>query len=154
MYSRREHAERLVSTFGFDCESCRAEILRDINAPDIGVVYVARRDDGLYRIGATTSSPVEHVRELSRVSKRVHTLVHTIAVLDSHALEGHLHRHLDAFLDDRRLWYALPPGVVGAICATKHLCEVPSPYLKGPTTIPGFYNYIRAVEQAISAAVA
>ena len=153
MYSRREHAERLMSTFGFDCASCRAGILRDINSPDIGAVYVARRDDGLYKIGATTSSPVEHLRDLSGVTKRVHTLVHTIAVLDCRALEGHLHRRLDPFLANRRQWYALPPGVLDAVCATRHICEVPSPYLNKPTTIPGFHDYIGAVEEAIRAAV-
>ena len=153
MYSRKEHAERLATTFGFDCESCRAGILRDINAPEIGAVFVGRRDDGLYRIGATTSSPAAHLADLSRVTKREHTLVHTIAVLDTHALEGHLQRRLDPFLDDRRVWYALPPGVLAAVCATEHLCEVPSPYLKGPTTIPGFYSYIRNLEQAITAAL-
>jgi hypothetical protein len=154
MYSRKEHAERLVSTFGFDCESCRAGILRDINAPDIGAVFVGRRDDGLYRIGATTSPPAAHLAEISRVTKREHTLVHTIAVLDSRALEGQLQRRLDPFLDERRVWYALPPAVLAAVCATRHICEVPSPYLKGPTTIPGFYNYIRDLEHAIGAVVA
>jgi hypothetical protein len=153
MYSRKDHAERLVSTFGFDCKSCRAAILRDLNSPDIGAVYVGQRDDGLYKIGATSSPPLEHLSDISRVSKRQHTLVHTIAALDAHALEGHLHRRLDAFLADRREWYALPPGVLGAICATRHICEVPSPYLNKPTTIPGFNEYIGAVDEAIRAAV-
>jgi hypothetical protein len=153
MYSRKEHAERIVSTFGFDCESCRAAILRNINAPEIGAVYVAQRDDGLYRIGATNAPPAEHVRELSRVTKREHTLVHTVAVLDSHALEGQLQRRLEPFMDARRVYYALPPGVFDAICATSHLCEVPSPYLKGPTSIPGFFAYAKALDQAIAAAV-
>jgi hypothetical protein len=151
MYSRKEHAERLVSTFGFDCAACRAAILRETNAPDIGVVYVGQRDHGLYKIGATTSSPIAHLRELSQATRREHTLVHTIAVLDSRALENHLHRRLDAFLDDRRQWYALSPAVLDAVCAENHFCDVPPSYLLGPTTNSAFYRYLSGIDSAIGA---
>jgi hypothetical protein len=123
-----------------------------MNAPDIGAVFIGRRDDGLYKIGATTTSPVAHVRELSRVTKREHTLVHTISVLDSRALEGHLQRHLDPYLADRQS-YALPPGVVDALCSTGHICEVPSPYLNEPAAIPGFGRFIKALDHATRAVV-
>ena len=153
MYSRKEHAERIVTTFGFDCVSCRTAILRDTNAPDIGAVYVGQRDNGLYKIGATTSSPILHLRELSQATRREHTLVHTIAVLDSRALESHLHRRLDAFLDDRRQWYALSPAVLEAICAEKHFCDVPPSYLMAPSTNSALYKYLRGIENAIGAGV-
>ena len=153
MYSRKEHAERIISTFGFDCASCRAAIFRDINAPDIGAVFVARRDDGLYKVGATTTSPIAHIRELSCVTKREHTLVHTISVLDSRALEGQVQRHLDAYLDDRHQWYALPPEVVDVLCSTGHLCDVPSPYLNRLTTFPEFDRFIKALDRATRAVV-
>jgi hypothetical protein len=153
MYSRKEHAERLATTFGFDCDACRGAIQRDLNSQDTGAVYVARRDDGLYTIGATTSPPDEHVREMSRVTKHLHTLVHTIAVLDIRALEGHLRRQLNAFLTERRDLYALPPEVVQALSSKRHLCEVPSPYLK-KGHVPGFSEYIGAVEKAVRLATA
>jgi hypothetical protein len=152
MYSRKEHAERLAATFGFECAACRAEIARSINVPGIGAIVVARRVDGLFRIGATTVSPVEYVRELSRVSKREHVLVHSISVLDTRALEGHLQRQLDPFLDERRMWYALPPAVVDAICAKSHFCEVPSPYLTGAATA-GFDSYLRSLEREVRGAI-
>lgn len=151
MYSRKEHAERIVSTFGFDCVSCRAAIVRETNAPDIGAVYIGRRDDGLYKIRATTKSPADDLRELSSVTKREHTLVHTIAVLDSRALEKHLHRRLDAFLDERRQWHELSPALLDAICAVSHLCEVPATHYAGSPTGSGFHAYIKGIERAIAA---
>ena len=115
----------------------------------IGAVFLARRNDGRFKIGATTSSPVLHLRALTHTTKREHTLVHTIAVLDSRALAGHLHRRLDACLDDRRQYYVLSPALVEAICAVDHLCEVPAPYLLGSMTNSAFSKYIIGVENAV-----
>jgi hypothetical protein len=152
MYSRTEHGERIVSTFGFDCDSCRSAILRDINSPDLGAVFIARRDDGLYAVGATTTPPAEHLRELNRVTKRAHILVHTIAVLDVRALEQHLRRQLEAFHTGQRELYALPDEVLAALCAKRHFCNVPSPYLGKSASVPGFSDYIGAVEKAVRVA--
>ncbi len=153
MYSRKEHAERLVLKFGFECSACRAEVARSIDSPTTGVVCVARRDDGLYAIEATTSSPADFIREISSTTKRQHTLVHSMAVLDAKALEGQLHRHLEGFLDSRRRWYEPPPAIVDKVCAARHFCEVPSPYRSGAAASSAFDTYIKAVERAALASV-
>lgn len=152
MYSRKEHGARLVATFGFDCEACSSAIMRDVNSPEIGAVCVGLRDDGLYVITATVSSPIELMRERTRVTKHEHTLVHTIAVLDTPALELHLRRRLEGFSTGKRDLYALPPAVLAAVCSTSHLCVVPSPFAGSLASAAGFREYIGAVEKAVGAA--
>ena len=77
--------------------------------PRPGVVYFARRSDGLIKIGFTTRSEERYKRLAEEQGERLE-IVHEIKAMDPYELEQQLHREFGDFRQTGE-WFNLPPYI-------------------------------------------